>query len=101
MPLLDHQTQVHSVYTVCSVVECHLYCYSYRQSGIVLCKLVCHSIITAADSAVSPHGCLWSPGFTVIQWWSAVGLVACYWSTGEDKAAEDYYACIDGLSGDR
>ena len=25
----------------------------------------------------------------MIQWWSAVGLVGCYWSTGEDKAAED------------
>ena len=37
----------------------------------------------------------------MIQWWSAVGLVGYYWSTGKDKAAEDYYACIDGLTGDR
>ena len=29
-----------------------------------------------------------------------MGLVACYWSAGEDQAAEDYYASIEGISGD-
>ncbi len=36
----------------------------------------------------------------MIQWWASVGLVACYWSAGEDSAAEDYYANIEALSGD-
>ena len=39
-------------------------------------------------------------GFSVIQWWASVGIVACYWSAGEDSHAEDYYSCIEALSGD-
>ena len=39
-------------------------------------------------------------GFSVIQWWASVGIVACYWSAGEDGHAEDYYSCIEALSGD-
>lgn len=29
-----------------------------------------------------------------------MGIVACYWSAGEDSHAEDYYSCIEALSGD-
>ena len=36
----------------------------------------------------------------MIQWWASVGIVACYWSAGEDSHAEDYYSCIEALSGD-
>ena len=39
-------------------------------------------------------------GFSVIQWWASVGIVACYWSAGEDSHAEDYYSCIEALCGD-
>lgn len=37
-------------------------------------------------------------GFTVIQWWASVGLVSCYWLSGEESAAEDYYPNIEALS---
>ena len=39
-------------------------------------------------------------GFSAIQWWASVGIVACYWSAGEDSRAEDYYPFIEATSGD-
>lgn len=39
-------------------------------------------------------------GFTVIQWWASVGIVSCYWLSGKDSSAEDYYPNIEALSGE-
>ena len=39
-------------------------------------------------------------GFTAIQWWSSVGIVASYWSSGDDTKAENYYSTIEALPGD-
>lgn len=40
-------------------------------------------------------------GFDVIEWWASIGLVACYWYMGKDSLAQEHYASIDGISGDR
>ena len=39
-------------------------------------------------------------GFTVVQWWASVGIVSCYWLSGNDSSAECYYANIEALSGE-
>lgn len=39
-------------------------------------------------------------GFTAIQWWSSVGIVASYWSSGDNTKAENYYSTIEALPGD-
>ena len=40
-------------------------------------------------------------GFAAIQWWASLGLVACYWTAGEDQEAKAYYSLIEGMLGDR
>ena len=34
----------------------------------------------------------------MIQWWASVGIVSCYWLSGQDSSAEDYYPNIEALS---